>query len=140
MAYHRFLVPAVSLCLTVASGCQDPLVGDWELVELDGEDWPIDEIYSDGGYVYSIEAEASMSIDPDLEGKFEMDIDISYDGDSYGYSYDSDVSAEVKQRRAEYDIEIDGDIEFEMTCALYGDTLECEDSDDADLIYVKVGK
>ena len=125
--------------------CTDPVVGDWELVDL--RPGGLTATYTYSGYdancgYYSLSAEAELwgelVVDEDLDADFEISLEIDYtyataycgtDSDtySYDYTYSGDVSNEGD---GDYDIDLRGDGErLELSCNLDGDELECEDGD-----------
>lgn len=139
MTSRSYTLPLAALSLSLNVSCADPIVGDWELVELDGDEWPVDETYTNDGYSYTVEASSVLTINKELEAELEMDIEI--EGED-GYTYDSSYSGDgevTPGKRGQYDIEIDDDeIELELSCTLDKDELSCEDDDGVDLIFERV--
>ena len=152
MKRRSFPIPAIGpLCLgfTGASGCTDPVVGDWEVVELDGEVMPYvySYTYSYGDYYRSelIVYEGALTIFEDLMGQVSLSYtaeqnykvphlvpyvstsDILYGSEEYSEAYRTRVWMRPARGAARYHmVFLEGDT---LGCALTsGDTvLSCGD-------------
>ena len=92
MKTRQFLIPALSaLSVTMTSGCADPLVNDWEGVELTSGTQTYDLPYTYSGTYngndYSFSLQFYLSINDDFEGEFTYLGEYTYAGQTYEYEY-----------------------------------------------------
>lgn len=120
----RLTVPSLLLALCApASGCVDPIVGEWE---YDGAGGYIED------YFEGLDVEGVLVIDEDLEGEFELTMS---DGES-DYDYESDLEVTVEDDEYEIEFEEGGE---EAICVIEdGDRLECEYDDGGEMYFERV--
>jgi hypothetical protein len=135
----------LALSLTALfTACTDPLVGDWELVDIRPGGLSYTSSYSGydgscGSYSYDLDAEifGLLAIDSDLEARFEVDIALSYEFDSdfcgsesVQYTYEYTYSGKAEPDDDGYEIRLRDDGEsMELSCELDGSELRCEEED-----------
>lgn len=118
----RLPIPAITLLgLQLGAGChhEDPIVGHWDVQELEGQPKP------DG-------VEMSLDIDAGLGGDFNYSIAAS---DAYHYDYHSTLELDARAAPT-YVLGIlptDALAASQLRCVLAGDTLTCTDVSGAGL-------
>jgi hypothetical protein len=123
MLVPRIHIPTLALLGLSLTGCEpdavDPLVGNWEAFELDGDPFPED------GYDVSIR----LAITSDHKGEY-----------TYHYAYEDEPPVEISRSIAvdvsaapKYTLTLgatkDGDAGYVAHCELSGDELTCADAD-----------
>lgn len=146
MSQREYLIPALaSLTATFSTGCAlftDPIVGSWEMTEINGEDPSYTYTYGPECY---LDIERSMEFDvEEKDGKLVGDgeMDFGYSGPCYGKSYSGsysfDFEVDGKQTdKGEYEITFEteeGD-DLDLECTLDDDVLECEDDEGNDMVF-----
>ncbi|MBK9369982.1 MAG: hypothetical protein IPN01_27400 [Deltaproteobacteria bacterium] len=144
--HHTISKDKLALSLTgLLTGCGDPLVGDWELVDIRPGGLSISYSYSGydgscGSYSYDLDAElyGLLAIDSELEARFELDIALSYEydsdfcgSDSVQYTYEYTYSGKAERDGDTYEIRLRDDTEsMDLSCKLDGSELRCEAEDE----------
>lgn len=147
MSARTYAIPAVLPALSLLAACTPTIMGEWELVELDGDDFGEAETYSYGGCQVSYSYGVTVTIDDRDGDKFEGEIESSYSvvfsGDCNGYTgysdtYDYDVEAELNDDK-EWEVEVD-DLNMDLVCTIEGDEMDCEDEDtNVDYLFERQG-
>lgn len=143
--HHTISKDKLALSLTgLLTGCGDPLVGDWELVDI--RPGGLSYSYSSSGYdgecgdySYAVELEiyGMLAVDRDLEARFEVDFAYSYEystdfcgSDSSQYTYEYTYTGSAERDGDTYEIRLRDDGEaFELSCKVDGSELRCEAED-----------
>jgi hypothetical protein len=132
MKRKTYAIPAASLALT---GCADPIVGSWQITNVDGQALPINEqvtIQDANG----VDVTCTFQLSYDMVVNEEFALTISYAASysnctdaNYNYEYAADIAGAVTvvEKKAQYDLVIDGDT---LNCAMEDNvTLNCSDVD-----------
>lgn len=132
MSRAQFTIPALgALALAAtATGCTEPIIGDWQVTKIAGETLPNSYTGPYCSYYYGVD----MSVTEEFTGE----LNILYTADcpgygTYAYNFDYNLSVAVVEKRASYDISIElGEGEtFELDCtSSETDVLNCTDEDD----------
>ena len=150
---RSYAIPTLSAITLAATGCADPIIGQWDAtwasveisdeIQIEGDmPYEISYEYTLGSLVFScagrIAAEASL--DEEFTGEFELSYSWTCSAGSYeikesgSVSYDMDVV--VLDKRHTYEIQIDDidngsnlDVDCEMSKEEDVWALECEDED-----------
>ena len=151
MKGRAYPIPALgSLCLglTGAAGCSvDPIVGDWQLVEMDGQELPY--VYENEGYGGAISTlGGSLLIFDDLLGQLslyysvEMDYSYTYAGSDvqrtmvYSEGYSTRVWVRPSEAASRYQLFIiDGDQSLNCELTTGDAVLDCESEEDPAVVF-----
>lgn len=145
MLNRKFMIPVAACISLTTMGCEDPSIGDWDIIEASG--YPLPYRISYDSTFYSAEiviSDKGMDIDANFGGSLRLGVSVEYDyfGYTYSYSYTEtfDVDVTVLKKKADYKIELtdrDGD-RLNLTCAMSNKSLlECEDDDGDDWEFEK---
>lgn len=141
MSPRTFTVPLAALAISLNNGCTDNIVGAWELVEVDGEEFPLEDSATYDGYTYSYSVTGSLEVTDELDAELEVTYSYSYttaDGEteSYSYAYSYEGTVTPGKARGEYEIALEDDgEELNLDCTLAGDVLSCDEADLGDLVF-----
>lgn len=136
MSDRRFAIPLATIGLGLGAACTDPIVGDWELTEVDGQDVPLTETYNEFGYELTVTKEAQLRVDKSLEATMEIEFsEEGEDGYSYHHTYTYKGGVEKGPDRADYKIDLDAVEGLDFTCTLDESELDCEDDDGVDFVF-----
>jgi len=147
---HRVLPVWCALVLTGCGAFSEPLMGDWELVDISWGDLSYSETSTSpsgpGGSaedcVYTERLEGELIIDDrdgdDLEGELDLSLRASLSGcgggsSSHRETYDVDVDREDP---GEYELDIRDFYRFD--CELDGDELDCRDDEGDDWTFERL--
>ena len=130
MKTATFLIPVAGMALT---GCADPVIGDWDIVEAAGYQLPYSYSVSYYGYSCSFQlSTTALSVTDDLAAsfRFEWHIDCFGYTSSDGITYTGTVS--VVEKKARYTISLTGEEALILGCSMQDKTLlDCTDQDGA---------
>jgi hypothetical protein len=122
MKRARYTIPTLGLGLTML-GCQDPVVGDFNVTFFDGLGIPLEYSETDPAtnVTCSTSVAAAMTVDKDLQAK----VDVSYaylcDDGSIDYTETSNYTGafEVIEKGFDYKITlVSGDTSLALDCAM----------------------
>ncbi len=131
MSRAQYTIPALgALALAAtATGCSEPIIGDWEVTQLAGETLPYSETGPYCSYYYGID----MSVTEEFSGNISFLYTAECPGyGTYDYNFQDGLSVTVVEKRAAYGIVIDlteGDT-YSLDCtSSETDILSCTDED-----------
>jgi hypothetical protein len=132
----NYAIPVAALALAGATGCGEPITGDWDLTQQtnNGEAVDTERERSYDGNSYSYERSIRMSVDADMNAELLVTYNITYterNGDSESetetFSYSGEVTPGTSSGRGTYRIELEDSISLE--CEFKKDPVElsCDD-------------
>ncbi|MFT5584569.1 MAG: hypothetical protein ACI9VR_002154 [Cognaticolwellia sp.] len=132
----NYAIPVAALALAGATGCSEPITGDWDLTQMtdNGRVRDISGEDSYYGYTYSHELSLRMSIDADMTTELLVTYELNYTGpdgnsesDTETFSYNGEVTPGTSSGRGTYRIDLEDSISLE--CELKKDPvdLSCEE-------------
>jgi len=137
--YRNIVLPLLA-ALTLSSGCTmlEPVMGEWELVEVSFGDMQSREQVE--GCTLVVERFGELDFQEldngEIEGQLTYGWVIEPVGDCYGLPTEEDENVfdfEAERDGDEYELDVDDFYEFE--CERDGDTLECEDDEGDEWIF-----
>lgn len=137
---RTFTVPLAALVLSLGQGCTDEIVGDWVLVDLDGEEWPLYYHYNYGTYEYYYKGDASLRVNKALEAEFEMLYEEWAEWGEVETEHTTGEGRVTVGKRGAYAITLEGeDLDLELSCTLDALELACENRiDELDMVFERV--
>jgi len=118
---------ALGMTLT---GCNGAVIGDWMLVERDGQEAFVYEARVEDGGTYEYFYEVVMTVNRNLSGWLTYAYGASYDGGERTYDYNLAWRFPFQARKSSgrYQIVFD-DEKGILSCQLTGGAMDCDDED-----------